>query len=77
LVCEEKSYGHRHANRNNHHLLVIGAITGLLASTIIKGGGFDLVGDIIVGALGAFISAWAWSWSLPVQRSVPPYYFSP
>lgn len=38
--------------------LVIGAIAGLLAGTIVKGGGFGLVGDIIVGALGAFVGGW-------------------
>jgi uncharacterized membrane protein YeaQ/YmgE (transglycosylase-associated protein family) len=38
--------------------LVVGAIAGLLAGTIVKGGGFGLLGDIIVGALGAFFGGW-------------------
>ncbi|MBA2588995.1 MAG: GlsB/YeaQ/YmgE family stress response membrane protein [Alphaproteobacteria bacterium] len=35
--------------------LVIGAVAGWLAGTLVKGGGFGLVGDIIVGIVGAFI----------------------
>ena len=33
--------------------LVIGAIAGWLAGQIVKGGGFGLVGDIIVGIIGS------------------------
>jgi len=35
--------------------LVIGAIAGYLAGTLMKGGGFGLVGNIVVGIIGAFI----------------------
>ena len=35
--------------------LVIGAIAGWLAGQIVKGGGFGLVVDIIVGIVGAVI----------------------
>ncbi len=35
--------------------LVIGAVAGWLAGTIMKGGGFGLVGDIVVGIIGAVI----------------------
>jgi uncharacterized membrane protein YeaQ/YmgE (transglycosylase-associated protein family) len=35
--------------------LVIGAIAGWLAGQIVKGGGFGLVVDIIVGVVGAVI----------------------
>lgn len=35
--------------------LIIGAVAGLLAGIIVKGGGFGLVGDIIVGIVGAFV----------------------
>jgi uncharacterized membrane protein YeaQ/YmgE (transglycosylase-associated protein family) len=38
--------------------LVVGAIAGWLAGTIVKGGGFGLVGDIVVGIIGAFIGGW-------------------
>jgi uncharacterized membrane protein YeaQ/YmgE (transglycosylase-associated protein family) len=36
--------------------LLIGGIAGWLAGQIMKGGGFGLVGDIIVGIVGAFIA---------------------
>ena len=36
--------------------LIIGALAGWLAGQIVKGGGFGLVGDIIVGILGAVIA---------------------
>jgi uncharacterized membrane protein YeaQ/YmgE (transglycosylase-associated protein family) len=38
--------------------LLIGAIAGWLAGQIMKGGGYGLVGDIIVGIIGAFIGGW-------------------
>jgi len=38
--------------------LAIGAIAGWLAGTLVKGGGYGLVGDIIVGIVGAFIGGW-------------------
>lgn len=36
--------------------LIIGAIAGWLAGQIVKGGGFGLIGDIIVGVVGAVIA---------------------
>jgi uncharacterized membrane protein YeaQ/YmgE (transglycosylase-associated protein family) len=36
--------------------LVIGAIAGWLAGQIVAGGGFGLVGDIVVGILGALLA---------------------
>ncbi len=38
--------------------LAIGAVAGWLAGTITKGGGFGLVGDIIIGIIGAVIGGW-------------------
>jgi len=38
--------------------LVIGAIAGWLAGLIVKGGGFGLPGDIVVGVLGAIIAGY-------------------
>ncbi len=38
--------------------LVIGAIAGWLAGTFVRGGGFGLIGDIVVGIIGAFIGGW-------------------
>ena len=36
--------------------LVIGAIAGWLAGMLVKGYGFGLVGNIVVGIAGAFIA---------------------
>lgn len=36
--------------------LIIGAIAGWLAGQIVKGGGFGLAGDIIVGIVGAVVA---------------------
>jgi uncharacterized membrane protein YeaQ/YmgE (transglycosylase-associated protein family) len=38
--------------------LLVGAIAGWLAGLLVSGGGFGLVGDIIVGVIGAFIGEW-------------------
>ena len=41
--------------------LVIGCLAGFLAGKIMKGSGFGLVGDLIVGVLDAFIGGWVFS----------------
>ena len=38
--------------------LIVGAIAGWLAGQVVKGGGFGLIGDIIVGIVGAVIAGW-------------------
>ena len=38
--------------------LIIGAVAGWLAGVLVKGGGFGLIVDIIVGIVGAFIGGW-------------------
>jgi uncharacterized membrane protein YeaQ/YmgE (transglycosylase-associated protein family) len=38
--------------------LIIGALAGWLAGILVKGGGFGLIGDIVVGIIGAFIGGW-------------------
>lgn len=35
--------------------LLIGLIAGFLASVVMRGGGYGILGDIIVGIVGAFI----------------------
>jgi uncharacterized membrane protein YeaQ/YmgE (transglycosylase-associated protein family) len=39
-------------------LLIIGAIAGWLAGQIVKGYGFGLIGNIVVGVVGAFVGSW-------------------
>jgi uncharacterized membrane protein YeaQ/YmgE (transglycosylase-associated protein family) len=38
--------------------IIIGAIAGWLAGTFVRGGGFGLLGDIVVGIVGAFVGGW-------------------
>jgi uncharacterized membrane protein YeaQ/YmgE (transglycosylase-associated protein family) len=38
--------------------LIIGAIAGWLAGIIVKGYGFGLLGNIVVGIIGSFIGGW-------------------
>jgi uncharacterized membrane protein YeaQ/YmgE (transglycosylase-associated protein family) len=38
--------------------LLIGLIAGWLAGQVMKGGGFGIIGDMIVGVIGAFIGGW-------------------
>jgi uncharacterized membrane protein YeaQ/YmgE (transglycosylase-associated protein family) len=38
--------------------LVVGLIAGFLASVVMRGGGYGIVGDIIAGLVGAFIGGW-------------------
>ncbi len=46
---------------SNESLLVIlfvGVIAGWLASHLVRGGGFGLIGDLVLGVIGAFIGDW-------------------
>ncbi len=38
--------------------LIVGGLAGWLAGIIMKGGGLGLVGNVIVGIIGAFIGSW-------------------
>jgi uncharacterized membrane protein YeaQ/YmgE (transglycosylase-associated protein family) len=38
--------------------LIIGAIAGWLAGLVMTGGGFGLIGNIVVGIIGAFVAGW-------------------
>jgi uncharacterized membrane protein YeaQ/YmgE (transglycosylase-associated protein family) len=39
-------------------ILLVGLIAGWLAGKIVQGTGFGLVGDLVIGILGAFIGDW-------------------
>jgi uncharacterized membrane protein YeaQ/YmgE (transglycosylase-associated protein family) len=39
-------------------LLIIGAIAGWLAGVLVRGFGFGLIGNIVVGIVGALIAGW-------------------
>jgi uncharacterized membrane protein YeaQ/YmgE (transglycosylase-associated protein family) len=38
--------------------LVVGAVAGWLAGVIVRGFGFGVVGNIVVGIVGAFLAGW-------------------
>jgi uncharacterized membrane protein YeaQ/YmgE (transglycosylase-associated protein family) len=46
------------SNENLILFLVIGIVAGYLAGKIMKGKGFGLLGDLIVGVIGSFIGVW-------------------
>ena len=41
--------------------LIVGLIAGWLAGVLVKGGGFGLIGDLVVGVIGAFLGGWLFS----------------
>jgi len=41
--------------------IVLGLVAGWLAGMIMRGGGYGLIGDIVLGVLGAFVGGWLWS----------------
>ncbi len=38
--------------------LIVGGVAGWLAGMVVKGGGFGLIGDIVVGIFGGVIAGW-------------------
>ena len=42
--------------------VLIGLVAGWLAGTLMKGGGFGVIGDIVVGVLGALLGGFLFSW---------------
>ena len=48
-------------NISNEGLLVIlfvGLVAGWLAGKVVRGAGYGIVGDIVIGIIGAFIASW-------------------
>jgi uncharacterized membrane protein YeaQ/YmgE (transglycosylase-associated protein family) len=39
-------------------IIVVGLVAGWLAGQMMRGGGFGLIGDLIVGLIGAVIGDW-------------------
>lgn len=39
-------------------VLVVGIVAGFLAGRLVRGAGFGLVGDLIVGVLGSLVGTW-------------------
>jgi uncharacterized membrane protein YeaQ/YmgE (transglycosylase-associated protein family) len=38
--------------------LVVGLVAGVLASLVMGGTGYGIIGDIVIGIVGAFIGGW-------------------
>jgi uncharacterized membrane protein YeaQ/YmgE (transglycosylase-associated protein family) len=50
--------------------IVVGLIAGFLASQVMRGGGYGLIGDIIVGVVGALIGGFLASTLLNMPNAV-------
>jgi uncharacterized membrane protein YeaQ/YmgE (transglycosylase-associated protein family) len=50
--------------------LVVGLIAGFLASRVMRGGGYGLIGDIVVGVIGALIGGFLASTLLNMPNAV-------
>ena len=46
------------SNQSLLAILVVGIIAGWLAGKVMTGGGFGLIGDLVVGLVGALIGDW-------------------
>ena len=60
--------------------ILVGGLAGWLASLVVRGGGLGLVGDVLVGVIGAFLggfllsqvpSLYAFTGGLPASRGQP------
>ena len=39
-------------------ILIVGVIAGWLAGQLVSGSGFGLIGNLVIGVIGAFIGTW-------------------
>jgi uncharacterized membrane protein YeaQ/YmgE (transglycosylase-associated protein family) len=39
-------------------ILFVGIVAGWLAGKVVRGTGFGLIGDLVVGVAGAFVASW-------------------
>jgi uncharacterized membrane protein YeaQ/YmgE (transglycosylase-associated protein family) len=40
------------------YFLLIGLVAGWLAGKVMKGSGYGLIGDLVIGVVGAFVGGW-------------------
>jgi uncharacterized membrane protein YeaQ/YmgE (transglycosylase-associated protein family) len=55
-ICPRE--GHTMSTESIIVALIVGAIGGWLAGLIVRGAGFGIVGNIVIGILGALLSSW-------------------
>jgi uncharacterized membrane protein YeaQ/YmgE (transglycosylase-associated protein family) len=48
----------RPSNESLVVIVIVGIVAGWLAGTIVRGGDYGLIGDLVVGVIGAFIGDW-------------------
>jgi uncharacterized membrane protein YeaQ/YmgE (transglycosylase-associated protein family) len=50
--------------------IIVGLVAGILASLVLGGTGYGLIGDIVIGIVGSFVGSWLFRelhWSVPLQ----------
>jgi uncharacterized membrane protein YeaQ/YmgE (transglycosylase-associated protein family) len=50
--------------------IIVGLIAGFLAGQVMRGGGYGVIGDIIVGVLGGLLGGWIGSTLLKIDAGV-------
>jgi len=50
--------------------VIVGLIAGFLAGQVMRGGGYGLIGDIIVGVLGGLLGGWIGTTFLHIDAGV-------
>ncbi len=50
--------------------IVVGLIAGWLAGQVMKGGGYGLIGDIVVGVIGGLLGGWIATSLLHISEGV-------
>jgi uncharacterized membrane protein YeaQ/YmgE (transglycosylase-associated protein family) len=50
--------------------IVVGLIAGFLAGQVMRGGGYGVIGDIIVGVLGGMLGGWIGTTLLHIDAGV-------
>lgn len=50
--------------------IIVGLIAGFLAGQVMRGGGYGLIGDIIVGVLGGLLGGWIGSTFLHINAAM-------
>lgn len=50
--------------------VVVGLIAGFLAGQVMRGGGYGVIGDIIVGVLGGLLGGWVGTTFLHINAGV-------
>jgi uncharacterized membrane protein YeaQ/YmgE (transglycosylase-associated protein family) len=51
--------------------VVVGLLAGWLAGSVMKGGGYGLVGDMVLGLIGSVVGGWIF-WALSVSAGGGP-----